>query len=668
MKQLPELGAALLLAVGAWAGIAAAAGRARPAVLDLGPNDVEYVTGFREDWERDGRTRFHWTTLLAAVRLPLHVEGAGHLLRLRVRRHFHDPATVTLKVEGRTAARFEIQAEATVPYRTVEVPLPPLAGRDPFVLGIESAVMTARPLGMAIDWVEVVRGAPGARFRWPAPARWAFVAAVLLAYFLPRLAGAPGPAAAAHAFVVLAAGVAGTFWDVVAAERVVRLGVPVYAAAGALALALVSLRGVRRALRLEDGRLAGALVVVVLAALAVRLAILLHPQFYYPDVKVHALFAWQLARRGVVEFMRDFTANQFRYSLGLQMENGNWYAFPYPPAFYLLTWPLVHLLALRPEVAVSVLAAAVNSLEALVVFAIARRLGSRPWAALAAAAALVVLPLFVRRLSLAYFPALVGHAVDAVVIAYLLGRLGALARPRVVLTLALLLGLALLTYTQSMLNFAVLLGLFLLLQALRDRSPGAWRRMGGLVAAGLLGGVLALAVFYGRYVPIFLDMQRGIPMPEARILDEKPASPADDAAPEAPDDPYAGPNLDPLRGLRKAASRLALFYGWFAPVVIAGLLLVWRGTTGDLRRFVAAWALTYVVLNLASGGLPGPNLVRYNKDLEIVAPLFCVALAEVGAWAWARSRPLAVAFGASYVAYGALRAYRDLTDRFTLER
>ena len=41
--------------------------------------------------------------------------------------------------------------------------------------------------------------------------------------------------------------------------------------------------------------------------------------------------------------------------------------------------------------------------------------------------------------------------------------------------------------------------------------------------------------------------------------------------------------------------------------------------------------MTYLVLNLASGGLPGPNLVRYNKDLEVVAPLFCVALAVGGA-------------------------------------
>ena len=64
-------------------------------------------------------------------------------------------------------------------------------------------------------------------------------------------------------------------------------------------------------------------------------------------------------------------------------------------------------------------------------------------------------------------------------------------------------------------------------------------------------------------------------------------------------------------------------------------------------------------MNLASGSLPGPNLVRYNKDLEIVAPLFCVALAVVGEALWRRSRPIAWAFALAYVIFGG-RASRAL--------
>jgi hypothetical protein len=416
--------------------------------------------------------------------------------------------------------------------------------------------------------------------------------------------------------------------------------------------------------------IAGALAAGVLLALAVRLVVLLHPQFYYPDVKVHSLVAWQLARQGLVGFLRDFTATQYRYSLGLQMENGHWYAFPYPPAFYILTWPLVRLARFRPEVAVSLLAAMVNSGMVLVVFGIARRLRLSSPAALAAAGFAIVLPIYMARLTLAYFPALTGHAVDMLVVLYLLSRMDRLDRPRVVLTLAALVAFALLTYTQSLLNFGILLPLVLLVQVLTDRSRESWRRMAGLTLAGALGAVLSLAVFYGRYVPVFVDMQRGIPMPEESILLEKlarAAPPDEDAVPDV-DDPFAGPGVDVPRGLRTAAWRLYVFYSGFAVAIVAGVVLLLRRQDPLLWPFVLAWALTYLALNLASGGLPGPNLVRYNKDLEIVAPLFCAALATLAAWLHGRARWLGWVFAGSFASFGALRAVRYLTEKFILER
>ena len=75
-------------------------------------------------------------------------------------------------------------------------------------------------------------------------------------------------------------------------------GGPAYVAVAALVVLAARWRWLRRALRIEDDRTAGLLVTATLVALAVRLVLLLHPQFYYPDVKVHALFAWQLARHG----------------------------------------------------------------------------------------------------------------------------------------------------------------------------------------------------------------------------------------------------------------------------------------------------------------------------------------------------------------------------------
>jgi hypothetical protein len=74
------------------------------------------------------------------------------------------------------------------------------------------------------------------------------------------------------------------------------------------------------------------------------------------------------------------------------------------------------------------------------------------------------------------------------------------------------------------------------------------------------------------------------------------------------------------------------------------------------------------LLNLASGGLPGPNLVRYNKDLEVVAPLFCLALASAGVWLATIARPLGLLYATAYWWWAGTRAARYLTEKFVLER
>lgn len=564
--------------------------------------------------------------------------------------------------------RFDIQADLHSPYRTIDLPLPALSPSRPLKVTIQATSVNPRPLGVALDWLEIDRGA--GRFTLTARHALRLALVVAAAFAFPLLAGAPRRLAVAHAAMMLAFVTFGTAWDVIASERIAAEGAWIYLAIGGLIAAGARSRRLRAALGVETSGVAGALALTTLCALALRLLLVLHPQFYYPDVKVHALFAWQLARHGLVRFLEEFTANQYRFSLGLQLENGHWYAFPYPPVFYMLCWPLIRLARCRPEVAVSVMAAVINSLEAWIVFGIARRLRCAPATALAAAAALVVLPIFTARITLAYFPALVGHAVDAVVLLVILAHLRELARPRVIAGVALLVAAALLTYTQSVLNFAVLVPLIAIAHLAIDRGPDVRRRMAGLVIATGLGGLLALAVFYGRYVPIFIDMQKGVPMAEERILLEKQAQAAavDEPAPVEKDDPYAGPDFDGLRGVRKAGWRMYVFYGWFAPVIALGIVLAFRRQDRPEAAFVVAWAASYLILNLASGSLPGPNLVRYKKDLEVVAPLFCVALAVVADALWQRSRPIAYAFGLTYVIFGAARAAGYLTTKFVLER
>src|SRR6185295_12551224 len=213
-----------------------------------------------------------------------------------------------------------------------------------------------------LDWVEIQR-APGASFALPASLRWGVIALAILAFAAPRLGGLSLGPAATHAALLTVAATLGIAWDPLAAERILALGLPLAVVTSLVAVGLVRWRPSAGWLGIESSPQAGALIAVIFVALAIRLTLLLHPQFFYPDVRVHALFAWELARSGLGDFLRDFTANQYRYSLGLQFENGHWYAFPYPPVFYVLCWPLIRTFGYRAEVAVSLLPAAVNALE-----------------------------------------------------------------------------------------------------------------------------------------------------------------------------------------------------------------------------------------------------------------------------------------------------------------
>lgn len=574
-------------------------------------------------------------------------------------------------------AQFEIRAGEGEPYRVLEFPLPPLEGQHPFSLSIESSSENPRPLGLALDWIEI-EGDRGGSFRLPpgASIRGALVggAAAAVTLFL----GGGLLLAAGHAGLLVLALFGGALADPLAIERILRNGAVPYATGAALTLLLLGLPASRRGLAGgEDLGLApawrGVLGVLVLAALAFRLALLLHPRFYYPDVRIHALFVRELARNGMGAFMAHFTDNQFRYSLGLQFESGHWYAFPYPPVFYLLCGPLVSVFRFSPEVAVALVPAVVNSLEALLVFAIARRLRLGMATALAAAAAVPLLPLFLVRLSLAYFPAITGHAVDALVVLAVLSWVPRMARPAAILGLAGLVCLALLTYTQSLVNLGLLLPLFLILQLAFDRAPGALRRHASFALAGALGALLAFGVFYVRYVPAVLAMRSGVAMDGESIVLERLAR-LETARPQAvvveeQDDPYAQPTTDLWRGVRKSVHRVRIFYGPLALAVALGFLVLIKRSEPMAARFVVAWGATFVLICVGSGGLPGPNLLRYAKELELIAPLCAIAIAVVGSWIGARSRVLGAAYFTGGAAYGIYRLLIVWSERvMTLAR
>jgi len=222
----------------------------------------------------------------------------------------------------------------------------------------------------------------------------------------------------------------------------------------------------------------------------------------------------------------------------------------------------------------------------------------------------------------------------------------------------------LLTYTQGLINFGLWLPAFLLLEIIFDRTPPARRRQLGLVLAGALGLLASVALFYARYVPVVIQIQRGEPMKGEQIKLDLDRMRGPQPAAEHEEDPDVGSTINPWRGVHKAARRLIIFYGVFALPVVAGFWLVLRRQAGSLARLVGTWGATYLLLNLVSAGLPSPNLFRYNKDLEIVAPLACLALAAAFEWTWRRARWLGLPLAASWLAFAGLRAWTALVTRF----
>jgi hypothetical protein len=664
-RSLVWLAALALAVLAAWALPELAASRARALTLDLGPNDGAYLQGFRSEWERDGATTFRWASPAAFVKLPLAIEGTGQVLRLRLRRHFTDPAHVRVRLGGRTEAEFDIQADPTVAYRVVEIPLAERSEPEQLVISLESQSATARPLAVAVDWIDVSRG-PVGRFHLRLRTRLLLAIAALAAGAFVALAGSP-----AGGLNLALATSAGAGWlgylDPLSLERVAANGLGSWIAAGLLGLLAVRTPLGRRMQGLEQP--SAALLAVVFAAVGLRLVLLLDVHAWYPDVGVHGLFASRLATRGLGRFLDTFIESQFRDSLGLQLERGHWYAFPYPPAFYLLAGSLVRWLAQTGEVAVRVVGGLANGLEPLVVYAIARRLGQGHPSALRAAAFAAALPLFFVRLSLAYFPALLGHLVDGLVILACLDRLERADRPRSILVLAGVLALALLSYTQSVVNFAVLLTLYAALRLARPGRRAAAREVAGLAAACLLAGGLAFGAFYHRYIPSIVAWHSGAPVAEEQVLLDKVELRARIGAfgvAEEESDPYAGTDVDPIRGLRKGAHRAGVFFGPFAWALLPGIWLLTRGTEGRRRDLLLAWAAAYLAFNLGSAGLPNPNLLRYNKDLEFVAPLACAGLAAVSAWLGRRWAVVGAGFDVAFVGYGLWRAHEALVSiRFT---
>ena len=152
---------------------------------------------------------------------------------MRVRRHFIEPATVTLTESGRIFARFEIAADTKAPYRILEFPLPTLDARAPLEIEIHSVSASERPLGLAIDWVEI---APAHPFAPLISTRLALLAVALAGLAAIAIAGGGMRMAAGVGFATAIAGACGIALDAIATERILREGWAAYVLVAAVSV------------------------------------------------------------------------------------------------------------------------------------------------------------------------------------------------------------------------------------------------------------------------------------------------------------------------------------------------------------------------------------------------------------------------------------------------
>jgi hypothetical protein len=626
------------LLIAAWllllAGFAALLLRPAPLLVNLGAGDEPFARGFRGSWERDGlqgsgETQFRWTLDGARLQLPLRLDAEAAVARLRLARFTGTAAEITLLAGERVVAQWRQPPRG---WRVETVALGRLQG--PLVLRFRSrseepAGSGDADLGVALDWVEL----GGVRRVWPEPRLLAGLLAFL--FGLPALAlivwRRPPAALWSAALVAALAGAA------VGLDRfggLVALGTAGPVALLVLALLALVAFGLGRVwpehLRPWPAALAPAAALVVVALVALD-----HPFFHYPDVDTHARFVRAIRQDGTL--LLDPTGYQLRSGAWTREIAGRRIAFPYSPAFHVLATPLALLWdEVRAVKALGVLAA---GLTVLLVHVLGRALGLSPRVARLAQALLALLPVTSSRLTLALFPALLGQALEALLLAHLMRRLDHLEGARDSAAAFGFLLLAQLAYTGSVINVAAVV----VLLAAWEVARAEWRRAARLLGAWGLSLGLVGALLYARFLPVLWQQV----LPHARES-------AAEAAVAG-----SGGGLFTL-----AAARADVFFDFVFPLLTALGLILLRAPVRPRRVALCALAagLALLVLRFTT-----PALFRDAKEVELLAlPVSVLSAAAVGALL-RRGRPARVAvlllLGLG-IAWCASRAVALYTARF----
>ena len=594
--------AAVLVTAGAVTGLST-----RRVELNLGPGDTPYVTGFQRNSDVEDKVGWHWTTYHAAVTLPFETDSAELVLTLRYARVFGEEAVVNVSVAGVKAEAFSARGGEV---RTRALTFKEVRG--PLDIAIESDSHERRDMGLKLDRLSLevpsgdsIRLRPGAALR-PVLAVILLLGGLLLLGAHPVVAGAL-TLLAAGAFAFRAS------VDLFGAFREARLA-PVMLVVSTLVLWAVKVRMQRTGL--VERSVAGGLASAALFTMLLRLALVSHPDFYYPDLLTHTRVAEAIRAEGPRFFLHpaDALNSQGAWTKPVM---GSVSSLPYAVMFHAPFAILAAALDLsvdQIETAMKAGASLISVLPIMLAGVLAARLQGPPLAALA----LCVIPTYTSRLSFALMPALLGHVFDLMAllaIASLWNAEPALrGRAAGVAMLSLFAGH--LSYTSSVVNE----GLFVVvLVTLCLTIDSARRGLGGLLVLAECGAaILAFLLYYRHFVGDVFGLL-------ARItgINSGRGAASGTAASVYP--------IESFWDLLFERSNTFFGMSWTALAVV-GVLVLGRRIGPAFRTLAPAWFLTYLALILLRAKIP--DVFRYGHETLFLTPLVSLlsgsALVEAG--------------------------------------
>ncbi|HVR72378.1 MAG TPA: hypothetical protein VMT87_16180 [Vicinamibacteria bacterium] len=600
-----------------------------PVRLELGAYDGGMVDG---PWSRTQRAEidpqaatddvlsFYYRIARPGSRLDVPLASPGPV-RLSWRARAVVRSSLGVFVDGRRAG--EVLA-GTGPWARYDVDVPAeLAGR-----GLRLS-LSLRPLArvagdhvgnpeVLVDFVDL-HAPRGFRLGAAACLGLALVPAAVFA-FASRIAG-PGTAAAAS--------VAGALTTVALARVAV---LPVAAAAPRLVpLALLAGLGAHALLRRLPGRDRRRLAWLVAAGTTVHGALPFFPNHNPPDLETHVtrtldFAAVPLEREALLRYGSHLPTRSQVAAPGSDLF-GTSTLIPYSPLPYLFYYGLARA-GLDLHWAMSAFNAALLMAVVPAFFLAAARLWSAGAAWLAALLYALDLPLW-HHLGRAHAPASFGAALTLAALCFLARHAEEMDRPRRIAAAALLLCAAALGYSSALVLVGLFGVVFLLSLALDARGVPPRARLGASMAMAA-GGLLALAVYYGHYVPGVLAGAAGV---------------------EAEPDLFRGATFAFFHNESRQALRVWRLGFWIP--VLAGLVaapLALRRAWPAGRPVLTAWLCAWVLVMVLKEPAFLPRLLRWAKEDQFLSPLLALLIAGA-AWslprAWMRWTASAAAVAAA---------------------